>query len=119
MLEVMQAFCDQWDGNTWQVAFTGALSYLFDLPKTQIVDDEDAAAVVSNVTFTSPLLSCLKHTESNAAAVARMKPHSVQLFLQSGQGLCCLTPSLCMYVSTHVRLLSNHYGEFHGPTFHA
>lgn len=48
MLEVMQAFCGQWDRNTWQVAFTGALSYLFDLPKTQIAADEDATAVVSN-----------------------------------------------------------------------
>lgn len=48
MLEVMQAFCDQWDSNTWQVAFTGPLSYLFDLPKTQLAADEDATAVVSN-----------------------------------------------------------------------
>lgn len=48
MLEVMQAFCDQWDSNTWQVAFAGPLSYLFDLPKTQLAADEDATAVVSN-----------------------------------------------------------------------
>ena len=48
MLESMQAFCEQWDRNTWQVAFTGALGYLFDLPKTQIAGDEDATAVVSN-----------------------------------------------------------------------
>ena len=48
MLEVMQSFCGQWDRNIWQVAFTGALSYLFDLPKTEIAADEDATAVVSN-----------------------------------------------------------------------
>ena len=47
MMEVMQAFCDQWDRNAWQVAFTGAVSYLFDLPKTQLAADEDATAVVS------------------------------------------------------------------------
>ena len=48
MMEVMQAFCEQWDRNTWQVAFTGAVSYLFDLPNTQLAADEDATDVVSN-----------------------------------------------------------------------
>ncbi|KAL3134912.1 hypothetical protein ABBQ32_007876 [Trebouxia sp. C0010 RCD-2024] len=46
LLEVMQAFCHQWDSSTWQIAFTGALSYLFELPKTQLAADEDATDVV-------------------------------------------------------------------------
>ena len=46
LLEVMQAFCKQWDADTWHIAFLGALSYLFELPKTQLAADEDAAAVV-------------------------------------------------------------------------
>ena len=60
MLEVMQAFCDHWDSNTWQVAFTGPLSYLFDLPKTQLPADEDVTAVVSNkfCSSCSKSLSC-------------------------------------------------------------
>ena len=55
LLEVMQAFCDQWDSNTWQIAFSGALSYLFELPKTQLAADEDATDVVSN---TLPMFLC-------------------------------------------------------------
>ena len=46
MLAVMQAFCGQWDSDTWQVAFGGALSYLFELPKTQLAEEEDAATLV-------------------------------------------------------------------------
>lgn len=63
MLEVMQAFCDQWDANTWQVAFTGALSYLFDLPKTQIAADEDAAEVVSSAHCFSSVAVYLSHQQ--------------------------------------------------------
>ena len=46
LLEVVQAFSKQWDSLIWQVAFAGPLSYLFDLPKSQLDADEDETAVV-------------------------------------------------------------------------
>ena len=57
----MQAFCDQWDNNTWQIAFTGALSYLFELPKTQLAADEDATAVVRKSCHFMQLLHSAKN----------------------------------------------------------
>ena len=46
MLEVIQAFSSQWESDIWQVVFTGALAYLFELPKSQLAADEDESAVV-------------------------------------------------------------------------
>ncbi len=47
LLEVLQAFSSQWESDTWHLAFTGPLAYLFDLPKSQLAADEDESAVVS------------------------------------------------------------------------
>ncbi len=47
LLEVLQAFSSQWESDTWHLAFTGPLSYLFDLPMSQLAADEDESAVVS------------------------------------------------------------------------
>ena len=47
LLEVLQAFSSQWGSDTWHLAFTGPLAYLFDLPKSQLAADEDESAVVS------------------------------------------------------------------------
>lgn len=47
LLEVVQAFSSQWESDTWHLAFTGPLLYLFDLPKSQLAADEDESAVVS------------------------------------------------------------------------
>lgn len=49
LLEVIQAFSSQWESDIWQVVFTGALAYLFELPKSQLAADEDESAVVSLV----------------------------------------------------------------------
>lgn len=49
LLEVVRAFSSPWDSETWQSAFSGPLSYLFELPKTQLAGDEDETAVVSRV----------------------------------------------------------------------
>lgn len=46
LLEVIQAFSSQWESDIWQVVFTGALAYLFELPKSQLAADEDESAVV-------------------------------------------------------------------------
>ncbi|KAL0043362.1 hypothetical protein WJX79_002614 [Trebouxia sp. C0005] len=46
LLEVLQAFSSQWDSDTWHLAFSGPLAYLFDLPKSQLAADEDESAVV-------------------------------------------------------------------------
>ncbi len=59
LLEVMQAFSSQWSSDTWQVAFVGPLTYLFDLPKTQLAADEDETAVVSHL-WVSPWHSVSK-----------------------------------------------------------
>jgi len=47
LLEVVQAFSSQWESDTWHLAFSGPLSYLFHLPKSQLAADEDESAVVS------------------------------------------------------------------------
>jgi hypothetical protein len=47
LLEVLQAFSSQWESDTWHLAFSGPLAYLFDLPKSQLAADEDETAVVS------------------------------------------------------------------------
>ena len=49
LLEVLQAFSSQWESDTWHLAVTGPLAYLFDLPKSQLAADEDESAVVSFV----------------------------------------------------------------------
>lgn len=46
LLEVLQAFSSQWESDTWHLAVTGPLAYLFDLPKSQLAADEDESAVV-------------------------------------------------------------------------
>ena len=47
LIEVIQSFSRGWDANTWQIAFSGPLSYLFELPKSHLAADEDETAVVS------------------------------------------------------------------------
>ena len=67
LLEVVRAFSSPWDSETWQSAFSGPLSYLFELPKTQLAADEDETAVVSRV---FPLLassaSCMLPTMTSS-----------------------------------------------------
>ena len=47
LIEVIQTFSSGWDSDTWQIAFSGPLSYLFELPKSHLAADEDETAVVS------------------------------------------------------------------------
>ena len=46
LIEVVQIYSSDWAVDTWQVAFLGPLSYLFELPKSQLAADEDESAVV-------------------------------------------------------------------------